>query len=238
METESSPSNAETASHDGSRSEWSDISISDTAPLPKVPKNAAFDNPKFMAQSFHSQVYSVDVTIKGERKRAILKLFPKELQNRYTMETDAYRFLNHYDLASRGIVPKFYGDLPSIKKPLLLKILKDSIPDDVQIALPASGILIEYIEGGETPSSENMTVPIARAILDGLDYIHGARILHGDCNPRNIFVFPQTVRIVWFDFSHSMITRLEGLFETERGAIKSELFLDFVCSRLMSLVLI
>jgi hypothetical protein len=54
-----------------------DISISDTQPLPKVPKNAIFANPKFIAQSYHSQVYSVNVTVRGNKKRALLKLFPR-----------------------------------------------------------------------------------------------------------------------------------------------------------------
>ena len=218
---------SELASNDGSGSSWTDISIADTAPLPKVPRDTGFDNPEFVAQSFHSQVYRVDITIRGERKQAILKLFPKGLEDRYTRESTAYRFLIHYDVA---VVPKFYGDLPSIKKTLLRKILKSSVPEHVEIRLPASGILIEYIEGGEAPSSENMTVPMARAIINGLDQIHNAHVKHGDCNPRNIFVFPGTDRIVWFDFSTSFITEPGGLFDVERRAIKSLLFFEFVCS--------
>ena len=174
------PSTADSLSRVESEAEWTDISISDTLPLPQIPKNARFENPQFIAWSYHSQVYAVDVTIKGEQKRSILKLFPQTLANRYTNEVNAYRLL---DIASTGVVPKFYADLPSITKKMLEKILRDSVPADVEIALPALGILMEYLEGGQTPSKENMTAPIAKSILEGLDYIHGARVLHGDCQP-------------------------------------------------------
>jgi serine/threonine protein kinase len=212
--------------------EWTDISISDTEPLPKLPKNATFANPKFIARSYHSQVYSVDVTIRKKKKCAILKLFPKGLENRYARETEAYRFLAHYDIADSGYVPVFYGDLPSIGKQMLTKMLQDSIPSDVEVPLPASGILIEYLEGGVTPSKENITVPMAKSILAGLDAIHGARVLHGDTEARNIFIFPETGRIVWFDFSNSTISTLQGLFLMERRPIKFLLFDDFVRSQM------
>ena len=223
------PSTADSLFRVESEAEWTDISISDTLPLPQILKNARFENPQFIAWSYHSQVYAVDVTIKGEQKRSILKLFPQILANRYTNEVNAYRLL---DIASTGVVPKFYADLPSITKKMLEKILRDSVPADVEIALPALGILMEYLEGGQTPSKENMTAPIAKSILEGLDYIHGAPVLHGDCQPRNILIYPETGRTVWFDFSNSSITQLKGLFEHERRPVKTLLFLYFVVSHI------
>src|SRR5579859_691546 len=91
------------------RPQWTDITISDTPPLPKLPKHFATSNPQFLARSHHSQVYLLDINDHGTKSTAILKIFPKHLKERYTKETNAYRFLYYYDVPDQGIVPKIYG---------------------------------------------------------------------------------------------------------------------------------
>jgi len=60
----------------------------------------------------------------------------KELKNRYNAETKAYRYLQHYEVTSQGVVPKLYGIVPSLDKKKLSTILGDSAPDDGSINSP------------------------------------------------------------------------------------------------------
>jgi serine/threonine protein kinase len=207
--------------------ELTDISLSDTRPLPILPKHIGLENPQFLARSFHSQVYTVDLRDGESKTRAILKIFPKGLKKRYTNEVNAYRFLVHYGAPTNGVVPNVYGLLPTINKKKLNDILQDSVPDDVSISLPASGVIMEYIEGVR-PTPENMRHCTAIKVLHALDIIHASHVLHGDVEPRNILIDQRTGNAVWIDFSSAQINKWVIDTIQERGRIKFTLYCNLV----------
>jgi len=141
-------------------------------------------NVRFVDLSYHSQVYLVDFKHQGQQVRAIFKVFSKDMEERYVDEVNAYRLLNHYDVTSRGVVPKIYGVLPAITQKKLESLLGEAQPDEAKVTFPASAVLIEYIEGAQRPSKENMTVQLAEEILHGLRLIHNAHVIHYDPEPR------------------------------------------------------
>jgi serine/threonine protein kinase len=207
---------------------WPDVPLRDIADLPSLPKDATFHRQRFLAQSYHSQVYTLDLNLGGTTKRALLKLFSKELKHRYVREENAYRYLQHFGVIDQGLVPRIYGVVPSMNKKRLREVLGDAVPTDVVITPPASGIIMEYIEGAENPSIENMTQKLAQKILRGLRRIHFAHILHGDAEGRNIFIFPKTRKVVFIDFSSAEINLSKRAAIRERGPLKTYLYCDLV----------
>jgi serine/threonine protein kinase len=207
---------------------WPDVPLRDVENLPPVPQNTTFHRQQFLAQSYHSQVYTLDLTIGGTTKRALLKIFPKDLKHRYVKETTAYRYLQHFGVAERGLVPKIYGVLPSMNKKKIVEVLGDSIPTDVLIPPPAFGIFMEFIEGAENPSIENMTTKLAQRILRALRYIHYAHVLHGDAKGRNIFLLPKTGKVMFIDFSCAEINLSKRAAIRERRPLKTYLYYDLV----------
>lgn len=208
--------------------EWTDISIADVNPLPTLPKHIVLENPEFLARSYHSQVYKIDVVDKGNRTPAILKLFPKGLKHRYQNEVNAYRFLYHYGIPDKGVVPKIFGVLTTLNKKKLDAVLKDAIPEDVSIPLPAAAVVMEYIEGAVRPSRDNMTEAIAEEALRALRLIHNAHVLHGDAVGRNILIYPHTGKVVWIDFSSAEINRSVNQAVLERAPLKQYLYATLV----------
>jgi serine/threonine protein kinase len=208
--------------------QWTDISLSDVKPLPPLPKNITTSNPRFLARSHHSQVYTLDITDHGKTTRVLLKIFPKHLKSRYTKEVNAYRFLYHYDIPNEGIVPKIIGVLPTINKKKLDVLLEETIPENVSIALPASAVVMEFIEGAVKPSPANMTSAIAKRALRALRLIHNAHVLHGDAEARNILIVPATNKVVWIDFSSASINRSIGLAIHERNPVRQLLYRTLV----------
>jgi serine/threonine protein kinase len=207
--------------------ELTDISVSELESLPTLSKECVLANPKFVARSFHSQVYTVDLIRNNNTSRAIIKIFPKGLKNRYTKEVNAYRFLYYYGAPEQRVVPRLYGVLPTISKKRIKELLQDAIPDNVDLAAPASALVMEYIEGIR-PTQENMTDSIAKDILEALNIIHSAHVLHGDVEPMNILISPQTGRAVWIDFSASEINKIIKLAIRERRMIKQTLYSTLV----------
>jgi serine/threonine protein kinase len=208
---------------------WTDISVSETEPLPKLSKTTTTSNPLFLAKSHHSHVYTIDITEHNETRRAILKLFPKATKRLYVKEVEAYRFLSHYGVVKEGVVPKIFGILPTISQRRLDVLLKDSIPENAPIALPASGLVMEFIEAAVSPTRENMTPAIAWDALEGLRLIHKAHILHQDTEARNLLIRPSTGEAIWFDFSSARINRMILLALQERQHAKQILFRTLVC---------
>jgi serine/threonine protein kinase len=208
--------------------EWTDISLSDVAPLPAFPKHITISNPQFLARSHHSQVYLIDVKENGKTSRALLKVFPKQLKGRYTNEVNAYRFLCHYEVPEQGIVPKIFGVFPSINKTKLGALLGHSIPENAPIVTPAAAVVMEYIEGAVSPKPENMTPEIARKALRGLRIIHNAHVLHGDAEARNLLIHPKTGKVVWIDFSSAQINKTIMLAVIERDPVRQLLYRTLV----------
>jgi serine/threonine protein kinase len=204
--------------------EWTDISLSDVEPLPEFPKQFKTSNPKFLARSHHSHVYTLDVTDpQGSTFRALIKIFPKQLKGRYLNEVNAYRFLYAYEVPDQGVVPQIYGVFPSINKRKLAALLGDSMPENAPIVTPAAAVVMEFIEGAVSPTRENMTPEIAKRILRGLRIIHNAHVLHGDAEGRNILIRP-TGKVVWIDFSSAEINRFIKQAILERDPVRLLLY--------------
>jgi len=208
--------------------QWTDVSVSDIPELPKLPKHFTLSNPQFLARSHHSQVYLLDITDHGKTFRAVLKLFPKQLKQRYVNEVNAYRFLCHYGVPDQGIVPKVYGVLPSLSKKALSKLLGDSIPEEAPVVGTAAAVVMEYIQGAQKASPETMTPTLAKKAVDALRTIHKAHILHEDAEGRNLLVFPETEQVVWIDFSSATVNRDVLLALSELNLLKELLYRKFV----------
>jgi len=205
-----------------------DVSLSDISSLPVLPSKFHVSNVRFVHLSYHSQVYLVDFVHEGEQLSAILKVFSKDNEQRYQDEVNAYRLLNHYDVPSRGVVPKLYGILPNITEKKLHTLLGVAQPNESQITFPASAILIEYIEGAEMPTKHNMTVQMAEEILRGLRLIHNAHVLHYDTEPRNILITPATGKAVWIDFSNAEMAASWWELIMERDLVRELVYRDLV----------
>jgi serine/threonine protein kinase len=164
---------------------------------------------------------------KGQVSRAVLKLFPKDLKDRYTNEVDSYRFLNHYGVSEKGTIPRIFGVFPSINARKLNALLKDSIPIDATVSLPASAVVMEYVDG-ERPTESNLTPILADRILDALRDIHRAHVLHGDTNPRNIIISPETGRVVWINFSSADINSDIVFAISEYALVQAMLYVEIV----------
>lgn len=211
--------------------QWTDISLSDVDPLPEFPKQFKTSNPKFLARSHHSHVYTLDVTNSdGSTFRALVKIFPKQLKGRYQNEVNAYRFLYAYEVPQQGIVPQIHGVLPYINKTKLAALLGDSIPENAPIVTPAAAVMMEFIDGAVAPTPENMTPEIAKRALRGLRIIHNAHVLHGDAEARNILIQPRTGKVVWIDFSSAEINRSIRAAVHERNPVRQLLYYTLVRS--------
>jgi|SRR5579862_1214462 len=204
--------------------QWSDISVSEVSQLPKLAKHIITSNPRFLTRSHHSHVYLIDITDHGTTSKAILKVFPKQLKERYNKEVDAYRFLYHYNVPDQGIVPKIFGVIPTLNKKAIGKLLGESMPEDAPIALPAAAVVMEYIQGAQPASPKNMTLVTAKRALDGLRTIHEAHVLHEDAEARNLLVFPEAERAVWIDFSSATINRDVSMALDEHDLLKELLY--------------
>jgi serine/threonine protein kinase len=207
---------------------WPDIPLSTVAVLPKLPKSVVLENPQCIAVTNHSHVYKFDLRERdGAIKPAILKLFSKDQKERYTREVIAYRHLCHFNVPSLGVVPNVYGVLPSINRKQLREMLGDAKPEGVQISVPASAVLLEYIEGTR-PTADNMTYELAQKAIDGLRAIHEARVLHKDIDARNILVQPAAGKVVWIDFSIADDNEYPVLAHRERTIAKEHLYGEVV----------
>jgi len=143
-------------------------------------------------------------------------------------EVNAYRFLHYYDIPAAGVVPKVLGILPSINKKKLAALFRDSLVDDVTVTLPASAVVLEYIEEVEPPTEENMSPAMAEEILRGLRLIHNAHVLHHDTELRNILISPRTGKAVWIDFSNADVGMELFQAELERDYVRELLYRKLV----------
>lgn len=210
--------------------QWTDVSISDVAPLPVLPDYFRPSNPRFLHRSYHSQVYLIDLNDGQKTFPAIVKVFPRHLKHRYTQEVDAYRFLYHYNVPSKGVVPKIYGVLPSVNKKKLRQFLQDTTPEDAPFGFPGAALVMEYIEKAERPSSENMSEALAREAIRALRLIHRAHVLHEDPEPRNILLCRHTGKVVWIDFSSAEINTQVAAASLEQLEVKQKLWNGLVDS--------
>jgi len=90
------------------------------------------------------------------------------------------------------------------------------------------GILMEWLSGAECLSVHNITFNKACALLEGLDEIHKAGVLHVDPFRRNQMVFPATHRVAWIDFSCAHMNE-EFVHSNELGDVAGTI-MELVCN--------
>jgi hypothetical protein len=117
----------------------------------------------------------VDIVDGTISRKAILKVFPKTDDARYTKEVNAYRLLHHFGVPATVIVPSIYGVLSTIDRKKLDSIIEDEEPIDARVVCPASLVVMEYIQG-ERPSVKNMNPKLAIRIVKALRKIQMAHI--------------------------------------------------------------
>lgn len=127
----------------------------------------------------------------------------------YNREITAYACLLHANV--RDYVHRVYG---TAKHSVSGWGLKDVAGDT---SGEYYGILMEWVEGSEELTEENITIDHAVCLSIGLHKIDEAGVVHDDANPRNKIIIPGTTRAVWIDFSCSQVEVDEHLEQEMYG---------------------
>lgn len=142
----------------------------------------------------------------GARLSACLKLFREDALSEYNHETTAYSYLHRAGV--EYYIPEVYG--VGRRTCLRWGIKNDTSETEYY------GILMEWLEGAERLSPQNVTMQHAITLVRGLSKIHDAGVLHFDTFDRNILVIPGSRRAVWIDFSSAQTKDImEGSFPQE-----------------------
>jgi hypothetical protein len=170
--------------------------------LLQIPSDIVFSDHEYIAEGTHSVIYRVQVagnTFDGHTH--CLKVFRKDWMTPYNLETTAYAYL--VDAGVKQCIPKVYGW--GVRTMSGWGLEHFSGDDTARYC----AILIEWIDGAQHLSEENVTIDNAVSFVNGLAQIHNAGVLHYDTFPRNMLVVPGTTRGVWVDFSCSHIGQEE-----------------------------
>ena len=114
----------------------------------------------------------------------------------FNLEKTAYEYLQHGNVTK--YIPYVYGYGFRTRSAWGLPGFDDD--DDIYYA-----IVMDWLEGAEQLSVENITHEYACELLEGLSVIHGAGVLHADLFRRNMMIFPNTNDVAWIDFSCSHV---------------------------------
>jgi len=178
-------------------------------PLPYLQDHLQFRNFELIAAGNHAFIYKVEVSNVQEGQTAVccLKVFKNDWMVPYNLETAAYEYLLHHGV--HHWIPHIYGTgVRSVAQWGLAEIDGDT---DGQYY----GILMEWIEGSERLSEENVRADHIVSLVRGLVRIHDAGVLHGDPYPQNMLVVPGSSRAVWIDFSCAQVNPDEKDTEDE-----------------------
>ncbi|OSD08689.1 hypothetical protein PYCCODRAFT_1473256 [Trametes coccinea BRFM310] len=122
---------------------------------------------------------------------------------RFASEIEAYAHLQHYGACDAGAVPKCFGWLELTSDDLeaiaALPVVAEEWRYIKEDELPPKALLLEWFEGAQQLSIDNVTPAIADAGLRALYRVHASFVMHGDVHRRNILVLPGG-RVVWIDF--------------------------------------
>ena len=163
-------------------------------PLPEIDAEIAFVNCRYITDGTHAFIYKVDVTYDTTViETCCLKIFRKGMMTPYNLEITAYEYLRHAGV--EYYIPQVYGcGHRTVSSWGLEEIEGDRVGTYY-------GILMEWLEGAEQVSEENITLEQTLSLVVGLLKIHDAGVLHADICQENIVVIPRTSRGVWLDFS-------------------------------------
>jgi hypothetical protein len=163
--------------------------------LPELSEGHDYYDWTFVSDGTHAEIYRVrDV---DSNKTYCVKMFKQGWMTPFNLEIRAYEALRHAKV--EDFIPFVYGwDARTLSE----WGFPNSDDDELDLYY---GIVMEWLEGAEIVSAENITYLNACGLLLGLSRIHRAGVLHYDLERRNIMVIPGTNRGIWIDFSCSQL---------------------------------
>jgi serine/threonine protein kinase len=211
-------------------SDWGTaVGINATSQLPRIPRNAKFQDTFLMEEGGHARIFGTTMWHSGRSSFRVLKVFPSERREDFEDETKAYRMLNHYGVMKKGLVPQIFGIGKWDRKKMreFLAGVDIFTLNGLLNAHPFHVILMEYLNGAERLSEENCDEDVADNVCKGLEEIHRAHVLHGDIAARNIMVMENNA-VIWLDFSCSTLTDLRSSIIRERCKLRQMLYEEMV----------
>jgi len=145
-----------------------------------------------VSEGTHANIYRVTIREGADTAHFCLKLFKQGWTTPFNLEKTAYEHLIAAEV--KDCIPKIYGY--AARTLYDWGLAGDDSDDELY-----NGILMEWLEGGQMVSVNNITLTNACSLLEALDRIHKAGVLHFDPFRHNQIVFPGTRRVVWIDFS-------------------------------------
>jgi RIO-like serine/threonine protein kinase len=156
--------------------------------LPLLAKTIRFYDWVFISEGTHSEIFRVR-DVESDTLLCV-KLFRKGWMTPFNLEKTAYEHL-------RGT--KVHPHLPLVYGYGYRTLSNWGFPASSSDEEPYYALVMEWLEGAEQLSTENITLEHAYNLLEGLAKIHDAGVVHYDSYRRNMMVTPQ--RAVWIDFS-------------------------------------
>ena len=173
--------------------------------MPSVQPDTVFVEPVYVAEGTHALVYQVTaITTEGRETRCCLKLFREGWMTPFNLECTAYTYLRNADVTY--YIPEVYGWGKRTRKGWGL---------DGNGETEYYGIVMEWLEGAEKLTRQNVSLDHAVTLAYGLSKIHDAGILHFDGFDRNMMIFPGSERAVWIDFSCAQVGSSESAYREE-----------------------
>lgn len=162
--------------------------------LPLLEDTVAFTTLTYVTEGTHATIYQATISDgeDGDDMIFCLKLFRQGWMTPFNLEKSAYECLRAADV--KECIPEVYGYAART-------LVHWGVSEDTQDDELYYGILMEWLSGAEGLSVQNITMSYACRLLEALDKIHKAGVLHFDPFRRNQMVFPGTRRVVWIDFS-------------------------------------
>ena len=154
------------------------------------PGTIKFRDWTFVSEGTHAEIYRVRDVESGVL--FCIKIYRKGWMTPFNLEKTAYERLRAGKV--ENCVPLVYGY--GFRTLSAWGFPEGHLDKDLYYA-----IVMEWLEGGEQLSTENITLEYACSLLEGLSKIHQAGVLHYDMYRRNIVVVPQQARALWIDFS-------------------------------------
>ena len=144
----------------------------------------------FVKEGIHSEVYRATELDSGDQY--CIKVYKPGDMLPFEQEKAAYELLARVNVGDH--IPKIFG----YWRGKLADLGFPNIQDDEQEYYV---LVMEWPEGAEELSSENITIESTADLIRGLVLIHRAGILYNDLYRRNMMIMSAAERGVWVDFT-------------------------------------
>ncbi|KAL3457957.1 hypothetical protein BJX64DRAFT_292620 [Aspergillus heterothallicus] len=139
--------------------------------------------------------------------------------NIHVREITAYKRLQEHGLCDRAVIPRFYGSIedldPNLYQPHPEMFLEDEYPP--------KAILLEYIVDMEEIHWSNYTDAKRDNLIQGLEDIHAAGVIHDDIYPRNMMVVKgDSEKAIWIDFDSAQTWDKDNLTAHQKKWLQFE----------------